>query len=461
YASALLSHAVNYAAEIDPGDNGVSYAVKGVFGFYGGYFSVLPYYEKVKQYSAMEQRDVWEYRLNLDAAEVRRLTLHAWELRGMVSDYFFFDENCSYNLLFLLEAARPGVHLSDGYGPWVTPLATVERILAAGLVEARTYRPSQATTLRHNAGLLGRGGVELARQVVRGEVAPGAVAETGLSPVDRARVLDIAATFQQARLSAGEVGEAQYQEHYLEILRARSRLPPSAAGADAVPEPAAPETGHSSSRAYLTGGSRSGDVLLEVGFRPAYHELLDPDRGFLPGSQIHFFEGVLRSYPATGRLHLQRFDLVDIVSLSPRDRFFEPVSFAVRGGLRTKPFGPGDDGLVGALAGGGGLAWGGADSLWYGLAEGEADVSGRYAGGVAVGLGGRGGVLANLTQSWKVQLEGRAVPYLLGAHQPDLSVRLGQSLRLARNHSLFLDLERAASSGVLLTEITLRWNLYF
>jgi hypothetical protein len=107
------------------------------------------------------------------------------------------------------------------------------------------------------------------------------------------------------------------------------------------------------------------------------------------------------------------------------------------------------------------MAWRGGGGFWYGLVGGEVDLSGRYAGGVGAGLGGTGGVLAELAPAWKMQLEGRAVPYLLGAPHPDLSLRLGQSVRLARNHSLFLNLERSASSGVWHTEATLRWNLYF
>ena len=66
-----------------------------------------------------------------------------------------------------------------------------------------------------------------------------------------------------------------------------------------------------------------------------------------------------------------------------------------------------------------------------------------------------------MTPVWKVQVEGRAIPYLLETSRPDLSARLSQSLRLARNHSLFLEMERAASSGVPHTEVILRWNVYF
>ena len=33
--------------------------------------------------------------------------MHTYEMDKIYSDYYFFDENCSYDLLFLLDAARP------------------------------------------------------------------------------------------------------------------------------------------------------------------------------------------------------------------------------------------------------------------------------------------------------------------------------------------------------------------
>ncbi|MDO9080800.1 MAG: DUF4105 domain-containing protein, partial [Desulfuromonadales bacterium] len=104
YKSPLLSAAVNYAAN-DTDSNGLLYAFKGIFGFYPGYFALLPYYEKLNDYSGVEHRDIWEYTLNLNPEESRRLMLHTWELQSISSDYYFFDENCSFMLLFLLEAA--------------------------------------------------------------------------------------------------------------------------------------------------------------------------------------------------------------------------------------------------------------------------------------------------------------------------------------------------------------------
>ena len=60
----LISNAINYAAKTDE-KNGLIFAYNGLFGGYEGRYSIMPYYEKIKEYNNLEQRDVWEYDLNL------------------------------------------------------------------------------------------------------------------------------------------------------------------------------------------------------------------------------------------------------------------------------------------------------------------------------------------------------------------------------------------------------------
>ena len=81
----ILAYTINYAADV-PRDEGVSFAVKGIFGGYKGYFSTVPYYLKVREYRDIENRDIWEYRLNLTDDQVRRMLMHAWELGNAMAE---------------------------------------------------------------------------------------------------------------------------------------------------------------------------------------------------------------------------------------------------------------------------------------------------------------------------------------------------------------------------------------
>ena len=61
----LLDFAISYAAVTDDLDGFFDYAWNGITGGFEGRFSVYPYYDTVKLYNDLENRDLWEYQLNL------------------------------------------------------------------------------------------------------------------------------------------------------------------------------------------------------------------------------------------------------------------------------------------------------------------------------------------------------------------------------------------------------------
>ncbi|HEX3644325.1 MAG TPA: DUF4105 domain-containing protein, partial [Vicinamibacterales bacterium] len=143
----LLDYAVNFAADADT-TNGMVYAIAGLTGGFQGHFYVVPYYVKVQEYSNMESRDLWEYELALTREQIERLVLHAWETRSTYFDYFFLDENCSYQLLTLLEVADPTLHLIDDFGGRVVPADTIRVVIdQPGLVRRIGSRPSLVSTM--------------------------------------------------------------------------------------------------------------------------------------------------------------------------------------------------------------------------------------------------------------------------------------------------------------------------
>lgn len=138
----LLAWTVNYAARSER-ERGLGFAMKGLFGGYQGKFSLVPYYVRVKEYSDIESRDMWEYHLNFNQDEIRLLLLHLWELLPIYSDYFFIDENCAFQLLTFLEAARPTLNLSSQFSWDAAPAETVRAITRIpGLLKKVNYRPA-------------------------------------------------------------------------------------------------------------------------------------------------------------------------------------------------------------------------------------------------------------------------------------------------------------------------------
>lgn len=324
----LLAYAVNYAANTGP-TNPLAFAWKGLSGGYPGVFSLMPYYDKVREYSDMENRDLWEYQLSLDPAELSRLLDHLWELRGVDFPYYFLTRNCSYQLLSLLEVARPGLDLRSAFPLQAIPTDTARRVLAEpGLLRKLVYRPSAERRLlqdaRDNPGKVNR----LARALARDPALA-----TGLAPTQEAAALEVAYDYLYHQYMAQDP-DPQIRPHLRALLGRRAALavpeqrkPPARPAVD-------PASGHATARVALAAGQARGAAYGALRLRPAYHDLLDTPAGYRDGAHIDFLDLELRLDEARENLRLERLALIDIDSLAPWDDFFRPWSWFIGFGYR-------------------------------------------------------------------------------------------------------------------------------
>lgn len=458
YHSKLLSYAATYGADAND-TNGMLYAFKGIFGFYKGYFTILPYYEKIKEYNDLEQRDIWEYRLNLTEEEVSKMLLHLWELKDVYSYYYFFDENCSYTLLFLFEAARPSLHLTDEFSLWVIPIDTLRAVKDEGLVETVEYRPSKGTRIRHISSLLDDDEKDSTVDIVEERVRPGDIKG---ERTENTKILDLAAEVIQYRYNKKEFTKDDYQRKFLDVLKIRSQLGGSGEGDYKIQASLQPEEGHGSSRFSLGLGLKNNDFFQEVRYRAAQHELSDPDGGYMEGSEVVFFGVTARNFPTNGGVKLQNLDIISLVSVSPRDKFYKPISWKVKTGFQQKTMSDGDEELVYQLNPGGGFAFkNGIVGLYYFMLETDLDISGGYKDKFSFGAGPSIGVIRGIKEFWKMNLYANALYYELGDEHKTFRASLEQVFRLSRNNSLNLDLSWRREFETEGREVKLNWNLYF
>ena len=461
YRSKLLSYAINYSAVTDE-TFGLSYAVKGLFGFYKGYFSVLPYYAKLQEYSDVDHRDIWEYPLNLNKKEIRRLLMHIYELDSIYSDYYFFDENCSYDLLFLLDAARPSLDLTDQCNWWVIPLDTIKTVKKNGLITGAAYRPSKTTKIKHLGSLLPKSGRKMALSMAKGDLEPERILEQKISNEEKIRVCDLASEYLQYQYTKKDLTKKPYVGRFLKTLRARSLLGEPDEDQYRIPAPGRPDEGHHSNRFSLGTGIKKDEPFQEIKYRPAYHHLLDNGKGYKPGSQIVFGNTALRYYSCDKRLKLENLDVIDIVSISPRDEFFQSISWKIKTGLVQKVMEDGEDHLVYELNPGGGFAFK-SDflGLWYLMMEADLNLGGVLDERYAAGIGASTGFIKTLTDFWKIHFFARDIYYGLGDTHNTFEAALLQNFTISTNTSLTLEVSRSKAHQFYQTEANAYWNLFF
>ncbi|WP_336365861.1 Lnb N-terminal periplasmic domain-containing protein [Marinobacter sp. C2H3] len=437
----LLASTISYAADAGARDNELMFAYRGIFGGYPGVTSVEPYYDKVKLYSDIENRDLWEYTLNLTPDEVDRLLAHAWELRDKNFDYYFFDENCAYRLLALIDVARPGTRLLDNVTTHAIPSDTVRWVVDKGLVSHVRYRPSASTTVAYELDHLTDDQQAIASAVADGYVKPDGQELASLPTTARAHVLD--ATYDYVRYQSTEEKWPRELAAPLsrQLLVARSHID----GVKPVPKPPAPpvrdDQGHDTFRVSLAGGQQDHRGFSQLTVRPAYHDLLDPPEGYRPGAQLQFLRLDARLYTNNDELQLENLTAVEIRSLSPRDGFFSPLSWQVGVGARRTDTGE-KRVLAPYLDGGVGGSWMlGAGVQAFTLATADAEVDNDLNRGFDLAPGADLGLLY---QSPRVSLMGgaRSKAWMVSEQHRQDTLYLKASWHLSRDISLFGEFNR-------------------
>ncbi|AXX94222.1 DUF4105 domain-containing protein [Arcobacter ellisii] len=313
----LISNAVNYAAATTD-TNGLIFAYKGLFGEYEGRYSILPYYEKIKEYNNLEQRDIWEYDLDLTQDEIDKLVLHTYELKDSYSDYFFFKENCSYNVLWLLEVARPSLDLVSQFDFKTVPLDSIKVLQKYNLIKNTNFRYSSMRKMKFilNEKIENK-------EYVKGFIKEDNELNDSLSTEDKISYLDLKISYLQYQRANNEYDKDEYLKKYLQLLKERSSY--KQASTYDIKTPFNPIDSHDSARVSFFYNNNDS---FEFSAKPVYNDMYDISDGYLQGAYIDFFDVNIKK-EKDENARLDRFTLLKIKSLAPQDLIFKPISWGI------------------------------------------------------------------------------------------------------------------------------------
>ncbi len=450
-----LSYAVNFGANITDDDNSVAYAWKGLTGGYPGLFIVTPYFRKIQEYNQIEKRDIQEYKLNLRPEEVETLVTHLWELKEVNFDYYFFTENCSYRLLELLEVARPGTELTDEFVVTAIPVDTVRAVERAGFVEGTFFRPSQQTIVKQMIRDLPESDQARLEKLLEQPIDEQDPDFHSL-PAARQRVL-LETAYKLLRLrQTRKARDPLIAKKSYRLLAMMNRYPPGKAVEIAAP--VRPENGHHSKRVTFGALERRGKSWTELGFRMSYHSLEDNESGYLRGAQINIANIVLRRKNSSGTVVVQQADFADIFSLTPRSRFFKPISWRVRGGLE-RVYSDDQDRPVAHVSGGGGYSWSlPGDGMVYALLTGRLEANSTFDTWVEPALGAAAGGLYH-SKIGTGHAEFHAEQFAGGEYR--LKFTFIQNLVLSRDNALRFNFRREWHDDRDFNEVGLSYQHFF
>ncbi len=334
---AMLNYALNYGAT-NLHAPGPLYVINGLLGGYKGVYSFFPYYNAIQSYANMEQRDMWEYGLNLDSAQINTLVDHVWELGDTWMDYYFFDENCSYNILTILDVVNPGWKLSDDYEYFAVPVETlksIERI--PGLVDKIYFRPSLFTKMTYNYEHLTEAGQSVVNNIKDADTIDlhTEIQKTQLDSGKFLQAVDVGLDYvQMKKRKSKEIEDLRYwgkKQRSLLLQRVKFNKTKAEKILDVpIDSLNMPHMSHTPSRFGVYGGLMHFMPYLSIQTRLAYHDDNAEETGLLPGSGVENIAADFRIYydkDENVRFRLHSIYGFRIQALLPHNSFIDPYSW--------------------------------------------------------------------------------------------------------------------------------------
>jgi hypothetical protein len=201
--------------------------------------------------------------------------------------------------------------------------------------------------------------------------------------------------------------------------------------------------------------------FLQMDLRPAYHDLLDNDDGYIQGAQIDFLKTSLRHYPQQDKTQLNELTLIEITSLTPRDLFFSPVSWRIKAGWQRRISPDANHTMNFSVNGGAGIARRPTQhSLIFGLVNLGIDRHQQFRDNYYAGYGLEIGAILQPMPRWKLLLRAQEMQFQKNANYHYTTLQVGQRITLNKEHALDIQWEQQKALDTHNETITVAWRWY-
>lgn len=400
----ILGTTVNFGVDLPNNETPAVFVWRGLVGKYNAVFAYSRFHQNSLLYGEMQQRDLWEYRLNLPQDKVDFIVAHTWELLGQEFVYYFASENCAYRTAQVLDLVLDEP-LGNQIKPWTLPHDIFnnlmdQRLNGEPVVQEVRYIPAGQSRFSSLYEMLSK---EQQRAVAQHIAAPPHDKPVITQPTD-AEHIDVLDTlleyygFYYALNGTPEV-LSEVRRPLVQQRLAFAPSPPRQFLRDQQPP-------HAGQFPSLLQAAVFGNDVIGTGvtgrFRLSYFDHLAPAQGRLPFMHMAMFD---LSVAATEYdIWLKRFDLVHIEALN-LSRTGQPgdggLAWKVRLGAEQADLSC-NDCLQGFAEGGlgKGLAMG-SDSAVYSMFEGRINSGDK---GPVSGTA-RLGAIVGVQSWWKLHLD--------------------------------------------------------
>lgn len=399
--SYLNGYAVNYAANFGHQENSIAYFAYGVTGGYPGIITVTPLHEKIKEYTYKNQRDIFLFKLSLNSMQKKQIIFTLWERKKASFDYFFIDENCSYNIIKLLQIIEPNIHAYSNLFNQIIPFETVKSAADANLISSTSAVFANEKKVRASAKKYSYSDQKLLKDLISKKI----TYEDWIKKTDQLNEY-FALRYVNWSIQKDTIDRKygrELREKLLQVnLKNENDKPNKSFYTMQSYNPDALLKAHPPNRASLiVNNSNKFNQSVDFNLRWAYHDLLDPVSPSLKNASVEAFSGTLRLH--NNNVKLQELDLISVKSLPNYSLLFPEKSKNFRLSFERSDLTNNKLGLK--------TTWGRGlskhtkqDDIIFALVNLEAAINADIDNKIAVGYSGEIGLNQNINKKYRLLL---------------------------------------------------------
>ncbi len=308
---APLRHVITFGAvtfDADP----LRYLTVGITGGFLGRFTREPFHRRTREYSLLEDRDLWLVELDLDQSARARLASAVAASAGRWRPYSFFSRNCAWYLQELLSEATGALPAPHGI---MSPTGVFDAVIRSRIGGAVRFHPGISSRIARQATLASRATRRRLDSDDWRAIARDTAWLDTRTPEDR-RLVHLVL---RQRTAVSRTGLAPDVAEGVE--RVRAQLVTGGIVRDDTADDTITHRGfHGYGRLRMAGRrleSGRDDIVLDI--RPAMHEEDDPGYGHRTASTLSLLSGRLAVPTTPGeRVRIEAFTLFAQRALVPR-----------------------------------------------------------------------------------------------------------------------------------------------
>jgi hypothetical protein len=315
-----IDASLNYGANNTDVPSSPMYAIRGIFGGYNASYKRNNDLLNTHQYTNMQIRDLWEYRLALTPKQRQFVIEHSWEMMRAKFTYYFFNDNCAHRIARIIEKST-GRDLTKVSGFWLLPTQVVRHLKAntqqPSLVEDGAYLPSLKTEFAANYATLNNTQRTQFLTFLKQSLGQQRTSVSKLSPQLLALSLshfDLELAKQKDKPKhAGRI-KAINETRGILLLEMMRREPNDLALQPPVMNYQTITDSRPASQLRLDAGTLNNHGLVRLSYRSANNDLLDKP---LSGQEIsRFLMGAARLDIAENKVKLRKVTAIEILNLN-------------------------------------------------------------------------------------------------------------------------------------------------